>query len=474
MNIADRFIFFLHQIPALAKRRRNSDAVLIRSHGAGKASAVIIVVVHVESDPCDGMAVQAVGLGQLQPALGRLVLHDHLIGLQVVIRNGDFHRKTVVHKMFRDNSFFDLVSTVGQQGRFNDAVFAGGDHSNHFTIASTIVRRDAAEPGDGEFRTRQQIAGQLIFLHDANLALDRIVGHSQISGFVRIYHSRQFCQCSHIAGRVFMFPDGIAALGQCRRNSNAVIICGHGTSQIAGGIKNVELNTSDGRSGKAIRLGQANVAPGGFILHNDLDRLHVILRNRHICGEISKHKVIGSLGFSDAIGAISQQRRFNHTVSIRSYGSDHLSDTCTFMGGDAADPADREFCTSQQIASQLIFLHNADFALDWIVGHSQISGFVRMYHSRKLDQFSDIPNRILMLADGVASFGKCWRNCKAAFIRSHGANQCIRCIVDVKLNIGNGHTVHAVRFGQANVTLGRHIAHLKGVGHAILIGGYSF
>lgn len=309
------------------------------------------------------MAVQAVGLGQLQPALGRLVLYDHLISLEVVIRNVDVHRKTVVHKMFRDNGFFNLISAIGQHRRFSHTVSIRGYGSDQLSVSCTFMCRNTRQSRNRELSTRQEIAGQLIFLHDADLALDGIVGHSKIGGFVGMHHSRKLDQFSDIPDRILMLADGVAAFGKRGRNSDAVIIRGHGASQCAGSIVDVKLHTADRHTVQAVRLDQTEITLRRLVLHNDLDSLPIILGDRHIRGKVGKHEMVRSLGFGDAVGTVSQQRRFRNSIAVRSDHRHDFSITSTIMCGDTADSGNGKLRASQQIAGQCILLHDADAPL---------------------------------------------------------------------------------------------------------------
>ena len=467
----------LYGVLPLAQRFRHSHAVCIRNHRGGKTLTVLVCVVNIEYHASNGIAVFTVRLGQAQPALGGLVLHVDFVGTEVFFVDDHLRGEVIVHEMRRNLGFSHLVHAIREQRRHGDAVGVRCDDCDHFTVTLAVVGRQTADARDGELCTRQGFAGQLIQLADTEDTLDGFVGNRKLGGFIRVDDGGQLCQIVNIADRFIFFLHQIPALAKRRRNSDAVLIRGHGAGKAGTVIivvVHVESDTCDGMTVQAVSFGQLQPAFGGLVLYDHLISLQVVIRNGDVHRKTVVHKMFRDNGFFDLVGAVSQQRRFSHTVSIRGYDSDHLSVTCTFMSGDAAEPGDGEFRTRQQIAGQLIFLHDANLALDRVVGHSQIGGFIRMYHCRQLCQRSHITNRILMLADGVASFGKCWGNCKAALIRGHGANQITGGIENVELYTGNGHSVQAVRFGQANVTLGRHIAHLKGVGHAILIGGNSF
>ena len=108
--------FFFDQILALSQRFRNSNAVLIRGHGGCQTAAVFVIVANLKNNTLDGIPVYAVGLGDLNPALGGFILNRNFVGLKIIGSDCHLCRELVINKMLGYKGFFNLVSAIGQQG----------------------------------------------------------------------------------------------------------------------------------------------------------------------------------------------------------------------------------------------------------------------------------------------------------------------------------------------------------------------
>ena len=136
-NIAFGVSMFLDGVLALGQCRRNRHAVGVGGHAASEVGAASVVDVKLHTG--DGMTIQSIRLGQLDPALGRLVLYADLVGLKIVLGDGHLRGETGIHEVFGSLGFLNLVDAIGQQRRLGNAVLVSSDHSHHFAIASAIV-----------------------------------------------------------------------------------------------------------------------------------------------------------------------------------------------------------------------------------------------------------------------------------------------------------------------------------------------
>ena len=470
-DIAGGFVNLLYKVLALAECRGSCDAVFIRYHAGCKAGTKLVVVVDVELNTGNGVTVQTVGLRQPDPALGGFVLYNHFIGFQVVIRNGDVHRKTVVHKVFRDNGFFNLVDAIGQQRGFSNTVFASGNHSYHFAIAYPVAGRQTRNAGDGELRSSQRIAGELILLDDPNLALNGLIGRFQLGCFVRRNHRFQLYQLSNIAFGIGMFLDGVLALGQRRRNRHAVGIGGHAACKLSAASEvDVEPYTFDGMTIQSIRLGQLDPALGRLVLYADLVGLKIVLGDGHLRGETGIHEVFGSLGFFDPIDAVGQQWRLGNAVLVSGDHSHHFAIACAVVGRQTRNAGNGELCASQRIACELVLLDDPNLALNGLIGRIQNGCFVRGNNRFQLHQLSDIAFGVNMFLDGVLSLGQCRRNRHAVGIGGHAACKLSAASeVDVEPYTFDGMTIQSIRLGQLDPALGRLVLYADLVGLQVIL-----
>ena len=174
INIAGGFTCFLHQITAFTQGRRLGNTLFIGGHGASQPRSVFVVVVDLELNPGDGMAIQAVFLGQLNPALFRFIFHINHIGLSIGI-GLDSGGKMAVHISVRNTGLFHLILAPVQPAGFCNAacIRRDGESITHTCAASGCGSR---KPCDGKDYSHQRFTGQLIRLSDLDPGSDQIVG----------------------------------------------------------------------------------------------------------------------------------------------------------------------------------------------------------------------------------------------------------------------------------------------------------
>ena len=118
--------------------------------------------------------------------------------------------------MLRHNGFVHPIHTVGQHGRFSNAIDIRRDSGDHFTITVSIVRRQTTYARDSKGCTCQMISGQGILLFDADLTLNWLVGDSKLRSFIATNLGIQLENFADIADRRFILTDSVFSLRQSR------------------------------------------------------------------------------------------------------------------------------------------------------------------------------------------------------------------------------------------------------------------
>ena len=349
------------------------------------------------------MTIQSIRLGQLEPALGRLVLYADLVSLQVILVDGNLRGEAGVHKVFGSLGFLNLVDAIRQQRRLSNAVLVGGDHSHHFAIACAVVGRQTGNLCDGELRTSQHIASQLILLDNPDLTLNGLV----LSGQVRCLFGTDFClqfhQFRNITFGVGMFLDGVLALAQRRRNGHTFIVGGHAASK-AGTVcmEDVELHTGDGLIIQTVNLHDLDKARHGFVLHIKGIGLAVFVA-LHNCGIAAVEIAVRRSGFLDLVLAPLEPAGFSHTIGVGGDGDD-FAHTCAIVRCRSRQSGDGEGCTSKRGTSHLIGFPNLDLGGGLVVLEGDAGSLtIGDGHVLHIDAAERIPLRSGALTNGIGA-----------------------------------------------------------------------
>ena len=154
-----------------------------------------------------------------------------------------------------------------------------------------------------------RIAG--VFIHialvDLQLHQHRLVGGGQLRGFVRMDGCVQKDLFKHISFGCAALLYGVLTLAQRFRQSHAVCIRNHRGGKpltVLAGVVNIEHHASNGIAVFAVRLGQAQPALGGFVLHVDFVGAEVFFVDDHLRGKVIVHEMRRNLGFSHPVHAI--------------------------------------------------------------------------------------------------------------------------------------------------------------------------
>ena len=304
--------------------------------------------------------------------------------------------------MFRHAGFFNAISAPGQQWCDSHAVGISRNDRYNFTIVAAVVAGQTSNASNRELRTSQCFLGQLVALHDLNTALDRLIGTTQVGGFIRLHHSIKNNQLTGIARGIIPLADHILTLVQRVGQGYAIRIRGHTGNQLAATI-DVKDNASDGSAIKGIHLDELNPALGGFILTFYKVCALVFFVNGDFHREAIVNIVLWHNGFVHPIHTVGQHRCFSNAIDIRRDGGDHFTITVSIVRRQTTYARDSKGCTCQMISGQGILLFDADLTLNWLVGDSKLRSFIATNLGIQLENFADIADRRFILTDSVFS-----------------------------------------------------------------------
>ena len=100
-------------IPSFAQRLGFGDTVFVGDHRSRQPAAVFIGIVDIKLYALDGCTIQGIGLDNLHPALGGLVLHADFIGFLILCAR-DAGAEMVIHIMQRHFAFNDFIFAPSQ------------------------------------------------------------------------------------------------------------------------------------------------------------------------------------------------------------------------------------------------------------------------------------------------------------------------------------------------------------------------
>ena len=171
-----RVVLFFYRVLALWQRIGNSDSLLVGRHAADLHAALD----NIEHHAGDRLSVQLIRLGDLDFALGRLVLHVHGIGF-LMLGNLHFGGEVRIHIMLRNGGFLDPVPAIVQPAAFRHAVLIRCEGKRLANIRAIRGRRNA-EASDCKYHSSQGFLGQRVFFGDLDFALDWRILRRQFRG----------------------------------------------------------------------------------------------------------------------------------------------------------------------------------------------------------------------------------------------------------------------------------------------------
>ena len=257
-HIPRRFSVLPNDVTPLAQRFGYGNAVFVRYHAADQRRAILIVFVNIKAHALDGVAVQAVGLGDADVPLCWLVLNLDLAG-PATVPNLGFGFKANVHIVPRYFGFLDAVSSPGKPAGFGNAACSRDD--DH-AAAHAGCACGSRQTSDGELRSGQRLPCQAVPFHNADLARDLRVGKARMGRAARRDGDALLARNGYeIPFRGALFPDGVHARLEVLKARHAVraggLRCNDGVS-----ADQLKHRARQRRAGGGGRLGDGCRAQG--------------------------------------------------------------------------------------------------------------------------------------------------------------------------------------------------------------------